>query len=107
LYAFVIHDLLRRFLRPDARRAVGLLLVAALFVLAVAGAAHASGGGHDDDACSVCDAVLRIAGAAIAAPQPTLHAPEAIEHAAPDVATPILSFEPAFVHAPRGPPVRA
>lgn len=135
MYAIVIHELLRRFSRADARRAAGLLLVVALLFLAVAGTVHTGGGDfagshvgghvgdhrsdsggdsggdrggdHDRHACSVCDAVLAAAGAVLHAPAAGLHAPGTTERS--EFVAPAIprTCDETLVHAPRGPPVAA
>ena len=97
--------------RFDARRAVGLLLVVALLLLAFAGTAHvlsAHPDAHGDHGCSVCFASLATAAASLPPPAPVaLVAPTlGVPFRARAQSAPLPSDLP-LAHAPRGPPAAA
>lgn len=107
LYAFVIRALLQRVDRPVALRAIGLVLVVALVVLAMFAGLHASDADHAGHPCTVCDAAFAAAGAALPTPSivSAVAAPLArAEHRAPQRPA---AFDADVAHAPRGPPARS
>ncbi|MCE9634083.1 MAG: hypothetical protein K8T90_00120 [Planctomycetes bacterium] len=103
----MIQACLRRFPHPDARRAVGLLLVLVLVVLAFAGAIHTGDAAHRGHACSVCDAAFATIGATVSAPPIGIQRTDAVHHAARRAPQVLTSLDCDVAHSPRGPPVRS